>query len=122
MQYYYLVSLNKLRYYPQYVEEKTQFNLDNLPSEKKDFLTWMTIESLREIGHIDEAYLILKANHKLTTNNIDYLLCKADIFELAQDFTNASKTWKLIIQNFKDDMPSYSWDRYYKTMNLHLSC
>ena len=120
--YYYLVALYKLNYYTKYLQEHKKFNLDTLTLEKKESISWITIKINRNLGNIEDAYLMLQSYNTLTMNNINNLLCAADIFELSKDYKKANGIWKIIIKSFHHEMPDYAWDRYYKTLDLALSC
>lgn len=116
--FYHLASLYYLSYYHDFLENKKIYDSNNTQNiVHQELLTWFTIDSYRQTGHIEDALKLIKENDTTIPITIEYLICKADIYELSREYNNAHEIWKIIIGKFNDTMPHYAWERYYLTLN-----
>ncbi|MEA3315924.1 MAG: alpha-2,8-polysialyltransferase family protein [Campylobacterota bacterium] len=114
LNYFYLASLNKESLYSKFIEELEKIGELNVSKEKKDLILFMLIKAFREVGLIDKAMELI--DNSIVIKDLNYLINIAEIYELSNEFKKANDIWKLIIKDFNKEKPSYSWDRYYKTL------
>lgn len=112
--YYYLTSLHKQSLFREYIQETNKIGKLNVSVEKRNMLLLMKIQALRESGYIVEAKELI--DQSISMDNLNYLITIAEVYELSNEFKKANDIWKLILKKFNKEMPSYSWDRYYKTL------
>ncbi len=118
IKYFYFLALNRLSYHPEYIKNIYLYkDRTELSTIEKDLLLFMEIEALREEGMIKDALKILNNNNNnLITDEIKYLILKADIYEISDSYLKANNIWKKILKDFNSQMPQDAWNRYYYTL------
>lgn len=116
--YYFLVSLYHLCHYEEYIIYNNELNSEIFNHQDKEALIKMEIKALRETGKIEKALQLIykEKQENSTSEDLDFLLLKAEIYELTENFDEAHLVWKQIITEFSQDIPSSTWTRYYGTL------
>jgi hypothetical protein len=118
IKFYYLSSLYKMRLYAVFIDNMNSLSLLNLSSKDSEKLLFFKIISLREIGLVQESYLLIKGIDYTEIKDFSILYVISEIFELMEDFYNSKLIWKIIISKHKDELKDSYWNRYYNILQL----
>ena len=117
IKYYYLILLSRLELFNEFNQEINDISFSKLNIDKREKINLLWLEALRKEGEIKKALNVID-EIKISSQDLDikYLIYKAEVYELTNNFLKANIIWKNILTYRSNDQ--FYWNRYYQTLSM----